>query len=125
MTFECRQTCLLQAHRVAFAATGRLDNARCDAGVNNSGLRGAVRSTLSVALKASPTLRVISSSNEPSSRLMKGRIDATPLSPRRTWEFYRNARTCTGALRAFFGIAATFLNVLSHEVSKARPRYGA
>ena len=79
MAFECRQTCLLQAHRVAFAATCSCpDNPSCDAGVNNGWLV-VLRSNLTAPLKASPILRVISSSNEPSSGLMNGKIDATLL----------------------------------------------
>ena len=38
MAFECRQTCFVQARRVAFSATGRLNNAGCNAGVNSGGL---------------------------------------------------------------------------------------
>jgi hypothetical protein len=115
---------LLQAHRVAFAATGRLDDARCDAGVNNSGQRGAVRSTLSVALEASPTLGVISSSNEPSSRLMKGRIDATqtsPVAPRLFTGMHRHALVP----KAFFGVAATFFEVLNPRGFEGKIEYRA
>jgi hypothetical protein len=43
MAFECRQACLLQAHWVAFAASGRLDDASGDACVNDSRLRGAAK----------------------------------------------------------------------------------
>jgi ABC-type thiamine transport system ATPase subunit len=39
MAFECRQTCLLQALQVALAAARRLNDASCDAGVNDGGLR--------------------------------------------------------------------------------------
>jgi hypothetical protein len=35
------QSCLLQARRIAFAATGRFNDAGCDTGINNGGLCGA------------------------------------------------------------------------------------
>jgi len=38
MALESSQTRLLQAHRIAFAATGRLNDAGCDGGVNNGRL---------------------------------------------------------------------------------------
>lgn len=78
MAFEYHQTRLLQAPKDAFAASGHLNDASCDAGINNGGLRGTVKRPYR-ALKASPILRIISSSNKPSSGLMNGRIDATPL----------------------------------------------
>jgi hypothetical protein len=78
MTFECRHSDLPQACRITFAATGRLNNAGCNAGVNNGGLCGAAEPWTAV-LKASPIWRFTSPLKEPSSGLMNGRIDATPL----------------------------------------------